>query len=64
MADSNHFNQMADLTDVQLINLVKSNHSNAFVELAARYLLLVKVKASRFRNPMHTSLNTAKSLRN
>jgi len=52
LADSNHFNQMADLTDVQLVNLVKSNHSNAFVELAARYLLLVKVKASRFRNPM------------
>lgn len=39
-------------TDAQLAGLVKSSDSNAFVELAARYLSLVKIKAARYRSAM------------
>jgi RNA polymerase sporulation-specific sigma factor len=52
LVDNNHLNKMADLTDIQLASLVSSNDSNAFVELAARYLSLVKAKMSHFRSPM------------
>ncbi len=52
LADDNHFEQMEDSTDGQLANLVSGGDSNAFVELTARYLSLVKAKAARFRSPM------------
>ena len=52
MVDNNHFDKMADFTDDQLASLVSNSNSNAFVELAARYLSLIKAKASHFRNAM------------
>jgi RNA polymerase sporulation-specific sigma factor len=52
LAEDNQFDRIKDFTDVQLTGLVSTNDSNAFVELAARYLSLVKVKAAHFRNTM------------
>jgi len=52
LVDNNHFDKMADFTDDQLASLVSNSNSYAFVELAARYLSLIKAKASHFRNAM------------
>ncbi len=52
MAEDNRFGQMEDFTDGQLASLVNNGNSSAFVELTARYLSLVKAKASRFRSTM------------
>lgn len=52
MVKSNHFVKMADYTDDQLVCLVKSGNSDAFVELTARFMSLIRVKASPFRCTM------------
>lgn len=44
--------RIESFTDTQLAGLVKSSDSNAFVELAARYLSFVKVKAACYRSAM------------
>ncbi len=48
----NHFKEMEEYSDEQLAGLVNGNNSNAFVELAARYLSLIKGKAARYRSSM------------
>lgn len=52
MVDSNHFVKMADYTDSQLACLVSNGNSDAFVELTARYMSLIRVKAAPFRCTM------------
>ncbi|MBW7573390.1 sigma-70 family RNA polymerase sigma factor [Caproiciproducens sp. AGMB10547] len=52
LVDNNHFNKMADYTDSQLACLVSSGNSDAFVELTARYMSLIRVKAAPFRCAM------------
>lgn len=52
LAEENHSEQMADYTDSQLVTLMNSGDSNAFVELSARYLSMIKAKAARFQSVM------------
>lgn len=52
LADDIRVEGMADLADSQLAELVGNGDSNAFVELTARYLSLIRAKATRFRNAM------------
>lgn len=52
LSDENHFEKMAEYADSQLVDLVSSGDSNAFVELAARYLSLVKAKAAHLSGTM------------
>jgi len=52
LVDSNHFVKMADYTDSQLACLVSNGNSDAFVELTARYMSLIRVKAAPFRCTM------------
>ncbi|MCY1713070.1 sigma-70 family RNA polymerase sigma factor [Caproiciproducens galactitolivorans] len=52
MVDNDHFNKMADYTDNQLADLVSDGNSDAFVELTARYMSLIRVKAAPFRSTM------------
>ncbi len=52
MVDNNHFNKMADYTDIQLANLVNRGNSDAFVELTTRYMSLIRAKAAPFRCTM------------
>ena len=44
MVKSNHCIKMADYTDDQLVCLVKSGNSDAFVELTVRSMTLIRVK--------------------
>lgn len=41
---------MSDYTDEQLVSLVSSDNADAFVELTARYLSLIRAKAAPFRS--------------
>lgn len=52
MVDGNHFLKMEDYTDSQLACLVSNGNSAAFVELTARYMSLIRVKAAPFRGTM------------
>jgi len=52
LVKSNHCIKMADYTDDQLVCLVKSGNSDAFVELTVRFMTLIRVKASPFRCTM------------
>lgn len=52
LADATRFQGMADLTDSQLAAMTDGGDPNAFVELTARYLSLIRAKAARFRSTM------------
>ncbi|XOQ48736.1 MAG: RNA polymerase sigma factor SigS [Eubacteriales bacterium] len=48
MVVHDHCNEMADCTDDQLVRLVSDGNSDAFVELTARYMSLIRAKAAPF----------------
>ncbi len=51
LADTTCLKEMVQFSDSQLAAMINGGDSNAFVELTARYLSLIKAKAFRFRIP-------------
>lgn len=52
------YDDLAGLTDLELVSLVKENNAEAFVELTSRYLNLIRAKAA----PFHTTAMDADDL--
>lgn len=52
MAVRNTFERMEQFTDSQLARLAGGGNSDAFMELAVRYLPLIRARAERFRGAM------------
>lgn len=52
MPEENRLQQMAQCSDRELAELVSRGEPDAFVELTARYLAMIRSKASRFRGGM------------
>jgi RNA polymerase sporulation-specific sigma factor len=52
LAEKNLLQHMDDSTDDQLVTLVKAGNSDAFVELTARYMSLIRAKAAPFHSSM------------
>lgn len=52
MVANSRSDKLEDYTDSQLADLIKSGNADAFAELTARYMSLIRLKASPFRCTM------------